>query len=349
MAEIIRDWTFTPAVSAATMTLMREVDAPVVLLVVPEGLNLLDLAGPSEVFRTATLLGARPGYELVTATADGRPVRADSGIAVGADVSLADVARNGAVVDTVVVVGGLGTRAAARDRRLVADLRTVATRARRVTSVCTGAEILAATGLLDGHRATTHWAYCDALATQHPAVEVVPDRIFVHDRDRWTSAGVTAALDLALALVEHDHGAELAHAVAGWMVVFVRRPGGQTQFSAQLSSDPARTPALLELQRWLPDHLDEDLSVAALARRCGMSVRSFGRAFRAETGTSPAAAVEALRIEAARRLLETSDLTVGAVARQVGLRSPEVLHRAFRRRVGTTPAAYRDHFNRLTA
>lgn len=320
-----------------------------VLLVVPDGLNLLDLAGPSEVFRTATLLGARPGYRLVTATADGQPVRADSGISVGADVSLADLAQGGAAPDTVVVIGGLGTRAAARDRRLVHDLRTVAARARRITSVCTGAEVLAATGLLDGHRATTHWAYCDTLAAEHTAVDVVPDRIYVHDRDRWTSAGVTAALDLALALVEHDHGAELAHAVAGWMVVFVRRPGGQTQFSAQLSSDPARTPALVELQRWLPDHLDEDLSVAALARRCGMSIRSFGRAFRAETGTSPAAAVEALRIEAARRLLETSDLTVGAVARQVGLRSPEVLHRAFRRRVGTTPAAYRDHFNRLTA
>ncbi|HEX7133561.1 MAG TPA: helix-turn-helix domain-containing protein, partial [Iamia sp.] len=252
-------------------------------------------------------------------------------------------------VDTVVVVGGLGTYAAARDEGFVADLRAVGRRAGRVTSVCTGAEVLAATGLLDGHRATTHWASCDALAARHPDIEVVPDRIYVHDRDRWTSAGVTAALDLALALVEHDHGAELAHAVAGWLVVFVRRPGGQNQFSAQLSSDPARTPILVELQRWLPDHLDEDLSVAVLARRCGMSVRSFGRAFRAETGTSPAAAVEALRIEAARRLLETSDLTVGAVARQVGLRSPEVLHRAFRRRVGTTPAAYRDHFNRRSA
>jgi transcriptional regulator GlxA family with amidase domain len=327
-------------------------DAPaphVVLLVVPDGLNLLDLAGPTEAFRTATLLGASPGYELVTATADGRPVRAESGIAIGADVSIGEVARRGVAVDTLMVVGGVGTRFAARDHRLVADLRAVGRRAGRVTSVCTGAEVLAATGLLDGHRATTHWASCDTLAGRHPEVEVVPDRIYVHDRDRWTSAGVTAALDLALALVEHDHGAELAHAVAGWLVVFVRRPGGQTQFSAQLSSEPARTPILVELQRWLPDHLDEDLSVAALARRCGMSVRSFGRAFRAETGTSPAAAVEALRIEAARRLLETSDLTVGAVARQVGLRSPEVLHRAFRRRVGTTPATYRQHFNRRTA
>jgi len=321
----------------------------VVLLVVPDRCNLLDLAGPAEAFRLATLVGIDPGYELVTATADGRPVRADCGIQIVPDVGLDVVAKSGAAIDTVVVVGGLGTRAAARDARFVADLGAVGRRAARVTSVCTGAELLAATGLLDGHRATTHWASCDDLAARHPEVEVIPDRIYVHDRDRWTSAGVTAALDLALALVEHDHGAEVAHAVAGWLVVFVRRPGGQTQFSAQLSSEPARTPILVDLQRWLPDHLDDDLSVAALARRCGMSVRSFGRAFRAETGSSPAAAVEALRIEAARRLLETSDLTVGTVALQVGLRSPEVLHRAFRRRVGTTPAAYRDHFNRRSA
>ncbi len=324
-------------------------DPHVVLLVVPDRCNLLDLAGPAEAFRVATHLGANPGYRLLTASADGGPVTADCGITVGADASLADLARGPDAVDTLLVVGGLGTRAAARDTRFVADLRAVGLRAGRVTSVCTGAEVLAATGLLDGHQATTHWASGDALGARHPEIDVVPDRIYVHDRDRWTSAGVTAALDLALALVEHDHGAELAHSVAGWLVVFVRRPGGQTQFSAQLSSEPARTPVLVDLQRWLPDHLDEDLSVAALARRCGMSVRSFGRAFRAETGASPAAAVEALRIEAARRLLETSDLTVSAVARQVGLRSPEVLHRAFRRRVGTTPAAYRDHFNRRSA
>ncbi|WP_219942807.1 GlxA family transcriptional regulator [Iamia sp. SCSIO 61187] len=324
-------------------------DPHLVLLVVPEGLNLLDLAGPAEAFRSATLLGADPGYRLVTATADGEAVRSECGIWVGADASLAELAHRGVAVDTLVVVGGLGTRAAARDTTFVADLGAVGRRAGRVTSVCTGAEVLAATGLLDDHQATTHWASCDRLAADHPAIDVVADRIYVRDRDRWTSAGVTSALDLALALVEHDHGAELAHAVAGWLVVFVRRPGGQTQFSAQLSSAPARTPAIRELQRWLPDHLDEDLSVAALASRCAMSVRTFGRAFRAETGTSPAAAVEALRVEAARRLLETSDLTVGAVARRVGLRSPEVLHRAFRRRVGTTPAAYRAHFNRLSA
>jgi transcriptional regulator GlxA family with amidase domain len=204
--------------------------------------------------------------------------------------------------------------------------------------------VLAAAGLLDGYRATTHWASCDRLASEHPAVEVLPDRLHVHDRDRWTSAGVTAGIDLALAVVEHDHGTELAHAIAGWLVVFVRRPGGQSQFSAQLQVQAATTPALAELLAWLPDHLDEDLGVESLARRAAMSPRSFARAFRAETGTTPAAHVEALRVEAARRMLESTDLTVGAVAHRVGLRHPETLHRAFRRRVATTPQSYRDHF-----
>jgi transcriptional regulator GlxA family with amidase domain len=155
---------------------------------------------------------------------------------------------------------------------------------------------------------------------------------------------VTAGIDLALALVEEDHGAELAHAVAGWLVVFTRRPGGQSQFSAQLAQRPARRQELRELQRWLPGHLTEDLGVAALARRAGMSERTFARAFRDETGSTPAAYVEALRLEAARALLETTDLTVAAVAAAVGLRGPERLHRAVRRRLGTTPDRYRQHF-----
>jgi transcriptional regulator GlxA family with amidase domain len=203
--------------------------------------------------------------------------------------------------------------------------------------------VLAAAGLLDGYQATTHWASCDLLAG-HRAVEVLPDRIYVRDRDRWTSAGVTAGIDLALALVEDDHGAELVHTICGWLVVFVRRPGGQAQFSAQLQAQPARRSSIDELQRWLPDHLADDLTVEALADRAGMSERSFGRVFRAETGTTPAAYVESLRVEAARRLLETSDLTVAVVARAVGLRHAETLHRAFRRRVGTTPDRYRQHF-----
>lgn len=312
-------------------------------MVVFDDFQLLDLAGPADVFRTATLLGASPEESIVVASPDGRPVRAVSGVLVTPDCSTTDLARRDDI-DTLMAIGGLGVRAAARDPQLCAELQTISAGCRRTTSVCSGALLLAAAGLLDGHRATTHWASCDELADAHPEVTVEPDRIYVRDRDRWTSAGVTAGIDLALALVEDDHGPDLAHAVAAWLVVFVRRPGGQAQFSAQLQARPARREELRELQRWVPDHLDEDLSIASLAARATMSERTFVRAWRAETGTTPAAYVETLRVEAARRLLETSDLTVSAIAAVVGLGGPAQLHRAVRRRLGTTPDQYRRHF-----
>ena len=317
-----------------------------VVVVAFDRFQLLDLSGPVEVLRTATLLGADPPYRTVIATPKGRRARSESGVAVDADVSLAELARSRRQIDTLVVVGGVGSRLAARDEVFLRDLATVARRARLVTSVCTGALLLAAAGLLDGYEATSHWGACSALAEDHPQVRVRADRIFVRDRNRWTSAGVTAGIDLFLAVVEADHGAELAHAVAGWLVVFVRRPGGQSQFSAQLRAEPATTPSIVELQRWLPDHLGEDLGVDALAMRVGMSPRTFARVFRRETETTPAAFVEDLRVETARRLLETTDLTVAAVAHRVGMKHAETLHRAFGRRVGTTPDRYRQHFAR---
>jgi transcriptional regulator GlxA family with amidase domain len=330
-----------------------------VTLVAFDGMQLLDLAGPLEVLAAANQAGATPPYELVVATPGGGAVRTSSGLDVHGQVALEDLvagdgpterspqqARNHA--HTLVVVGGTGTRPLLRDEAFLDAVRTLAGGADRVTSVCTGALVLAAAGLLDGRRATTHWASCEYLAT-FPGVIVEPDRIYVRDGDRWTSAGVTAGIDLALALVDADHGAELAHQVATYLVVFARRPGGQAQFSATLRAQPARTPALAELQRWLPDHLGDDLSVERLASRVAMSPRTFARAFKAETGTTPAAHVEALRVEAARRLLETSDLTVAEVARRVGLARAETLHRAFVRRTGTTPAAYREHFARREA
>jgi transcriptional regulator GlxA family with amidase domain len=315
-----------------------------VVFVVYDGFQLLDLAGPVEVLRSATLLGVRPPYRTLVATPDGQPVRSESGVEVGADVSLAELASKRMAIDSVVVVGGFGTDRVARDPEFLRHLRAVSRRAERTASVCTGAVVLGAAGLLDGYRATTHWAWCDMLAQRCPEVEVSSDQIHVHDRDRWTSAGVTAGIDLFLAIVEHDHGREAAHTIAGWLVVFVRRPGGQTQFSAQLRAQTARTPAIDELQRWLPDHLGGDLTVTAMAARCGMSPRNFARTFAAETGTTPAAYVEDLRIEAARGLLETTDLTVEAVARAVGLSRPETLYRSFRRRLSTTPDRYRQHF-----
>jgi transcriptional regulator GlxA family with amidase domain len=325
----------------------REHDAQVhtVVFVVVDRFQFLDLAGPADVLRTATLVGADPGYRSLIATPGGTPVRAENGIQVAPDISLHELAHGTDAVDTLVVVGGLGTRESVGDQQLLADLRQVAGRATRVTSVCTGAFLLAAAGLLDGAQATTHWGWCDELAQTYPDVDVLADRIYVQDGHRWTSAGVTAGIDLFLALVEDDHGAEVAHECAGWLVVFVRRPGGQAQFSAQMRTQPARSPSIIALQRWLPDHLEDDLSVDRLAARAGMSARSFARTFVAETGATPAAYVEELRIEAARRLLETSDLTVETVARTVGFRRPETLYRAFRRQVATTPDRYRQHFS----
>jgi transcriptional regulator GlxA family with amidase domain len=320
-------------------------DVHEVVIVAFDGFQSLDLTGPVEVLRSATLLGASPPYRIRIATPRGRSARSESGITIEADTSLATLARSRARIDTLVVVGGDGTRPARDDAEFISDLGTVARRARRVTSVCTGALLLAEAGLLDGYEATTHWSRCDGLAERHPRVLVHPDRIYVRDRDRWTSAGVTAGIDLFLALVEHDHGAELAHQVAGWLVVFVRRPGGQSQFSAQLRTQPPTSSPIADVQRWVVDHLDADLGVDALAARARMSPRTFARAFRRETGITPAVYVEEVRLETARRLLESTDLTVAAVAERVGVRHVETLHRSFRRRVGTTPDLYRQHFN----
>ena len=322
---------------------MGSVTAPrtVVVVAYPD-LQMLDLVGPTDVLSAATeVLRGEGGYRIVVATPGGTPVADGAGIQVVAHTSLADAAAGTDPVDTLLVVGGAGSRAIT-DPQVYADVRVLSARARRTTSVCTGALVLAEAGLLDGYRATTHWAWCDRLATR-PGVEVEPDRIHVRDRDRWTSAGVTAGIDLALALVEDDHGSEVAHEVARWLVVFARRPGGQEQFSVQLRSQEARDGRVRALQRWLPDHLAEDLSVARLAARAGMAPRTFARTFRTEVGATPAAHVEALRIEAARRLLESTDLTVAAIARRTGFTRPETLHRAFARRVGTTPDSYRQH------
>ena len=310
-----------------------------------DGFQLLDLAGPSDVLRAASLLGATPPYRPTLLSPDGRPVRADCGVTVSVDAAYTD---DTGPIGTLLVIGGMGVDAVCKDPTAIAAVRRLAAGADRVASVCTGALLLAAAGVLDGRRATTHWSACDRLAAHHPDVTVDPDRIYVQDGNVWTSAGVTAGTDLALALVEHDHGPELAHAVAGWLVVFVRRPGGQAQFSAQLLTQPARSPAIVELQRWVPDNLDGDLTVEALAARVGMSPRNLARRFKEEAGVTPAAYVEALRVEAARRLLESTDLTVGAVARRVGVAHAETLHRSFRRRLGTTPQQYRDHFRRAS-
>jgi transcriptional regulator GlxA family with amidase domain len=316
-----------------------------VVFVVFDDLQLLDLAGPVDVLHGATDMGADPPYRTLLVSADGRSVRSASGVHIDVDASLDQLRRRRGPIDSVVVVGGQGADRAADDAGLCGGVAALSQRARRTISVCSGALVLAAAGLLDGRRVTTHWETVEQLTTRHPSIEVEPDQIYVNDGDVWTSAGVTAGIDLFLALVDADHGAQLAHEIARDLVVFVRRPGGQSQFSAQLKTEPARSPAIAELQRWLPDHLDDDLTVGALARHAGMSPRHFARAFAAEVGTTPAVYVENLRLEAARRLLETSDLTVETIAKTVGLSLAETLYRAFRRRLGTTPDQYRKHWN----
>jgi transcriptional regulator GlxA family with amidase domain len=285
----------------------------------------------------ANRFGATPAYATSVVSMTGGMITASSVLAICTQPA-------GCIagpIDTLVVAGGYSTSQAAGDSDLVSWLRSAAAAARRVTSVCSGALLLARAGLLDGRRATTHWSVCDTLARRYPAVEVETDHVFVRDGEVWTSAGVTAGMDLALALVEDDHGPELALAAARELVMFVHRPGGFPQISTQLAvRRPVRAP-LREVLAFIAEHPDADMSVPALARRCAMSVRSFSRVFRQETGTTPAAFVQASRVEAARRLLQTSDATFEDIARACGFGTVETMHRAFQRTIGTTPGRFR--------
>jgi len=249
-------------------------------------------------------------------------------------------------IDTLLVAGGLGAREMRYSPKFLAWLREQSKKVRRFGSVCTGALILADAGLLDGRHATTHWNWCGELTRTHPRVKVDPNPIYVRDQELYTSAGVTAGIDLALALVEEDLGPSLALRVAQMMVVFLRRPAGQTQFSATLTAQSSENRTLREVLAWAADHLTDDLSVESLARRAAMSERNFSRVFTLEVGETPARHIETLRLEAARRQLETSSLSLDEVAEHSGFASAEVLRRAFTRRLGVSPGQYRSSFGR---
>ncbi|RKE22719.1 GlxA family transcriptional regulator [Streptomyces sp. TLI_171] len=318
-----------------------------VVIVAFPGIELLDVTGPAEVFSVATrVAGAeRPGYAVQIATADGGPVVTSSGVRLLADLTLREVA---GPVDTLLVSGAIelvedGVEPVI-DQEVVGWLRGAASRARRLGSICAGAHLLAAAGLLDGRPATTHWLTAGRLAAEHPAVRVDPDPIFVRDGRVWTCAGVTSGMDMALAMVAEDHGQDLALATARMMVMYVKRSGGQSQFSVPLSVPGSSDDRIDELCRWIAEHPAEDLSLEALAARTHLSTRHFTRLFRRRTATTPAAYVEAARLEAARRLLEDRGSSLPEVAAASGLGSVETLHRAFRRRLGTTPAEYRRRF-----
>ncbi|MFG2503082.1 GlxA family transcriptional regulator [Streptomyces sp. NPDC048441] len=317
----------------------------VVIAVFPD-VDLLDVTGPAEVFALANReTGGRAGYEVRLAGPDAGPVVTSAGVRLVADLTFVDV---GAAVDTLLVPGAVDMRpegpVARVDEAVVEWVKATAPHARRIASVCVGAHLLAAAGLLDGRRATTHWSTAAQLAAEHPRVRVDADPIFVRSGRVWTGAGISTCMDLALALVAEDHGEDLALAVARQLVMYLRRQGGQSQFSVPLSRPAAARRDMDELRVFITEHLDGDLSASALAGHVCLSERHFARVFRQETGTSPAVYVEAARVEAARRLLETTDATLEQIAETTGMGSVETLHRAFRKQINTTPASYRRRF-----
>lgn len=314
-----------------------------VLIVLYEGVQSLDVTGPLEVFDGASVYwkgrGLGPAYRVTTASHDGRPVTTSSGLRLIPDGELRPLAPGS--VDTVLVPGG---NAGHPDPVLTDWLRASAAAVRRVASVCTGAFVLAEAGLLAGRRVTTHWAYAAELARRYPDARVDPDPIHIRDGAIATSAGVTAGIDLALALVEEDVGHRAALTVARHLVVYLRRPGGQAQYSAQLRAQAARREPLRDVQQWISEHPADDLSVERLAARAGLSPRQFARAFTAETGVTPGRHVAATRLEAARRMLEAGSAGIDQVARACGYGNCEAMRRAFIRALGVPPASYRGRF-----
>ena len=314
--------------------------APRVVIATFDSAQILDVTGPLEVFSSATRFLPSVQYRTDVVTVSGGLVRASCGLEF-ASTAISEVS---GPVDTLMVAGGADMDAAVADTELIEHVRRLASDARRVTSVCSGAFVLAAAGLLEGRRATTHWAECGLLEDRYGAVTVDVDAIYVQDGNVWTSAGVTAGIDLALALVAEDHGHQSAATVARQLVVYLQRSGGQAQFSALLAAQAADSQPVRDLLSWLPDHLTQDLSLAALARHVNLSERQFTRVFKAEVGATAADHVEAVRLDSACRLLETTDRTIEQVARTCGFGTPETMNRTFRRRLDTTPGEHRHHF-----
>ena len=304
--------------------------------------QILDVAGPLQVFASANDMlgrsGRPPAYVTRIVAPGGGPIVSTAGIQLAVGPLGSDAA-----LDTLILAGGQGVMQAADDSALVSWVRDRASQARRVASVCTGAFILAATGLLDERRAVTHWNYCARLARRHPRITVDSDPIFIQDGAIFTSAGVTSGIDLALAMVEQDVGRDIALETARDLVVFLKRPGGQNQFSAALDLQSA-TGDFASLHHWILANLAEDLSLRQLARHAGMSERSFLRHYHAATGVTPARAVEKLRLEAAQQLLATTRLPAKRIAAKCGFGSEETMRRNFIRLYGVGPQEYRERF-----
>jgi transcriptional regulator GlxA family with amidase domain len=315
-----------------------------VVILAYDGVQALDVTGPHEVFAgaSATVRSRRGGswpYRLSIVGLGAGPVRTESGLTIVA-ADIADVE----TVDTLIVPGGSGVLDRSTDPAMVAAVGQLARRARRVVSVCSGAFLLAAAGLLEGRRATTHWARAAGLAERHPHVTVDADPIWTRDGNVWTSAGVTAGIDVALALVEDDHGVEVAETVARWLVMFLRRPGTQSQFAAPVWRSQARDAPVRQAQELIDADPSADHRLGVLARRVALSERHLLRRFTAELGVTPARYVARARVESARRELESSDDTVAAIAARVGFGTAESMRRTFVRDLGAAPDDYRRRF-----
>lgn len=314
----------------------------ITLLAFPR-VQLLDVVGPADVFAEASRqLGNPRAYRVEVIGTQKGLVKGSNGLKIAIDETFETYKGR---IDTLLVAGSPHVDAIASNPVLQAWLRQQAQTVRRLCSVCSGAFLLASAGLLDGRRVTTHWNSSARLAKEHPQAEVEPDSIFIKDGNLYTSAGVTACMDLALALVEEDHGRELALSVAREMVMFFKRPGGQSQFSAQLAAQTAERSVISDVQSYVLNHLKADLSIPTLAARAGMSERNFARTFKQETGFTPGEFVELARIDAARRLIEDSDVSLKRLADTVGYANADGFRRAFMRRLGVGPSDYRKRFS----
>jgi transcriptional regulator GlxA family with amidase domain len=338
---------FLPTAARLAMRRSKENQRLIVVLAF-EGVQLLDVAGPVQTFATANeMIKQAAPYRIVVVSRRGGPVCTSAGLSLLTEPIRRAIGKTR--IDTLIIPGGPGVHEALKDRWTIDWVCTQCSTARRIASVCTGAFLLAETGLLKGRRATTHWKSCNRLQERYPDIHVDRDPIYVREGRIWTSAGVTAGIDLSLALVEEDLGRTIAMQVARNLVVFLNRPGGQSQFSAPLEAQAAAADGnapnhFSPLHGWIAEHLTGDLRVERLAEQASMSPRTFARVYAAKMGVTPARMVEKIRVEAVRRILEETDTPIKRIASECGFSKEERLRRAFARQVGTTPAEYRARF-----